>query len=88
MYEYASFFLHTLGGRSYLMRRDSKVRLLTTYYCILVLDRANDSGMNPNGVDIRPLIVLTANDIRSQKGLIYQKSYLAELSRLAGKYPM
>jgi hypothetical protein len=88
MYEYASFFLNTLGGRSYMMRRDSKVRLLTTYYCILVLDRANDNGMNPNGVDIRPLIGLTANDIRSQKGLIYQKPYLAELSRLADKYPM
>jgi hypothetical protein len=88
MYEYASFFLNTLGGRSYLMRRDSKVRLLTTYYSILVLDRANDNGMNPNGVDIRPLIALTANDIRSQKGLIYQKAYLAELSRLADKYPM
>jgi hypothetical protein len=44
--------------------------------------------MNPNGVDIRPLIALTANDIRSQKGLIYQKPYLADLSRLADKYPM
>jgi hypothetical protein len=88
MYEYASFFLNTLGGRSYLMRRDSQLRLLTTYYCILILDRANDAGMNPNGVDIRPLIPLTANDIRSQKGLIYQKPYLAELSRLANKYPM
>ena len=88
MYEYASFFLNTLGGRSYLMRRDSKVRLLTTYYCILVLDRANDNEMNPNGVDIRPLIVPTANDIRSQKGVLYQKPYLAELSRLADKYPM
>jgi hypothetical protein len=88
MYEYASFFMNTLGGRSYLMRRDSKLRLLTTYYCILVLDRANDNGVNPNGVDIRPLIGLTANDIRSQKGLIHQKSYLAELSRLADKYPM
>jgi hypothetical protein len=80
--------MHTLGGRSYLMRRDSKLRLLTTYYCILVLDRANDSGMNPNGVDIRPIIAATANDIRSQKGLIHQKAYLAELSRLAEKYPM
>jgi hypothetical protein len=88
MYEYTSFFLNTLGGRSYLMRRDSKLRLLATYYCILVLDRANDNGVNPNGVDIRPLIGLSANDIRSQKGLIHQKSYLAELSRLAGKYPM
>ena len=88
MYEYASFFMNTLGGRSYLMRRDSKARLLTTYYSILILDRANDNGMNPNGIDIRPLIASTANDIRSQKGLIHQKSYLAELSRLADKYPM
>jgi hypothetical protein len=88
MYEYSSYFLNTLGGRSYLMRRDSKVRLLTTYYCIRILDRANDSGMNPNGIDIRPLIASTTNDIHNQKGLIYQKSYLAELSRLSGKYPM
>jgi hypothetical protein len=88
MYEHASFFMNTLGGRSYLMRRDSKLRLLTIYYCILVLDRANDAGMNPNGVDIRPLISRTASDIRSQRGLIYQKPYLAELARLAGKYPM
>jgi hypothetical protein len=88
LYEYSSFFLNTLGGRSYLMRRDSKVRLLTTYYCIKILDRANDNGMNPNGIDIRPLIASTTNDIHSQKGLIYQKSYLAELSRLASKYPM
>jgi hypothetical protein len=44
--------------------------------------------MNPNGLDIRPLIASTANDIRSQKGLIHQKSYQAELSRLADKYPM
>jgi len=88
MYEYASFFMNTLGGRSYLMRRDSKARLLTTYYSILILDRANDNGMNPNGIDIRPLIASTASDIRNQKGLIYQKSYLAELARLADKYPM
>jgi hypothetical protein len=88
MYEYASFFMNTLGGRSYLMRRDSKARLLTTYYSILILDRANDKGMNPNGIDIRPLIASTASDIRNQKGLIYQKAYLAELSRLAEKYPM
>jgi hypothetical protein len=43
MYEYASY-LNTLGGRSYLMRRDSKVRLLTTYYCILVLRAITTPG--------------------------------------------
>jgi hypothetical protein len=88
MYAYASYLLDTYGGRSYLLRRDARMRLLTTYYCILVVDRANDQQMNPNGVDIRPLIASTARDMRRQTGLAYQKQYLAELERLARKYPM
>jgi len=88
MYAYASYLLDTFGGRSYLMRRDSRVRLLTTYYCILVVDRASDQQMNPNGIDIRPLIAGVARDMRSHTGLVYQKQYLAELERLSRKYPM
>jgi len=87
MYAYASYLLETFGGRSYLLRRDSRTRLLTTYYCILVVDRANDRQMNPNGIDLRPLIAATAKDVRSQTGLVHQKQYLAELDRLARKYP-
>ncbi|MCU0559594.1 MAG: hypothetical protein MUD16_05305 [Desulfobacterales bacterium] len=87
MYEYACYFLNTLGGRSYLMRRDPKVRLLATYYSILILDRANDRKMNPNGIDIRPSIALAAKEIRSFSGLVYRKQYSAELARLAAKYP-
>jgi hypothetical protein len=87
MYACASFLVDTFGGRSYLLRRDSRIRLLSIYYCIQVLDRANDQNMNPNGIDIRPLIASAARDIRSQTGLAYQKSYLAELERLARKYP-
>lgn len=88
MYAYASYLLDTFGGRSYLMRRDSRVRLLTTYYCILVVDRASDQQMNPNGIDIRPLIAGVARDMRSHTGLVYQKQYLGELERLSRKYPM
>lgn len=87
MYEYASYFLDTLGGRSYLMRRDPKLRLLTTYYSILIMDRANDRKMNPNGIDIRPAVAATAKEIRSHTGLAYRKQYLAELERLTAKYP-
>jgi hypothetical protein len=87
MYAGASFLVDTFGGRSYLLRRDSKIRLLSIYYCIQVLDRANDQKMNPNGIDIRPLIAATVKDMRSQIGLAYQKQYLAELERLARKYP-
>jgi hypothetical protein len=87
MYEYAGFFLNTLGGRSYLMRRDAKLRLLTTYYCLLVIDRANDRNMNANGIDIRPALALTAQEMRSHTGLVYRKQYLSELERLSAKYP-
>jgi hypothetical protein len=86
MYGYASYLLDTFGGRSYLLRRNSRIRLLTTYYCIRVIDTAGDRNLNPNGVDIRPLIASTLAEIRSQTGLVYQKSYVSELERLARKY--
>jgi len=38
VYEYAGFFLNTMGGRSYLFRRDSRSRLLVNYYAILIID--------------------------------------------------
>jgi len=88
MYAYAGYLVENFGGRSYLLRRDSRTRLLMIYYCILVLDRADDQKLNPYGIDIRPLIAATANDMRSQKGLSYQKQYIADLDRLARKYQM
>jgi hypothetical protein len=88
MYAYSGFFLHTLAGRSYLLRRDSKIRLLTTYYSVLILDKANDENLNSNGIDIRPHIEFTTNDIHSQMGLIHQKQYLLELEKLIEKYKL
>jgi hypothetical protein len=88
LYEYSGFFLNTIAGRSYLLRRDSKVRSLITYYCIQLLDKANDAVLNDNGLDIRPHIDLSINDISNQKNLIYRKSYLANLQRLKEKYHM
>jgi hypothetical protein len=88
LYEYAGYFLNTLGGRSYLLRRDSKIRILTTYYFILILDRANDKGLNSDGIDIRPHIELALNDIPNQLGLIHQKEYLLQLENLKKKYKL
>lgn len=88
LYEYAGYFLNTLAGRSYLLRRDSKMRILTSYYCVLLLDRANDEGLNANGIDIRPYIKYSINDISSQIGLIYQKQYLSKLADLSKKYQL
>ncbi|UCD78500.1 MAG: hypothetical protein JSW26_24310 [Desulfobacterales bacterium] len=86
MYEYAGFLLHTLGGRSYLLRRSPKVRALTTYYCVLTLDRANDEELNSMGIDIRPYIKSSLMEIKNQIGLIYQKEYITKLSELSLKY--
>ena len=86
LYKYAGFFLNTLGGRSYLLRRNSKVRILTNYYCVLILDMANEEALNSDGIDIRPYLNLLYYEILNQKGLIYKKQYLAELETLRDKY--
>ena len=88
MYQYAGYFLNTLGGRSYLMRRDPKVRTLTQYYCVLILDRANEAKINSDGIDIRPHILSAHNNISNQIGFIYQKQYLVELEKLMTKYTL
>ena len=88
LYQYAGYFLKTLGGRSYLLRRDSKTRILTTYYCVLILDLANDKGLNSDGIDIRPHIEMTFNDISNQLGLIHKSEYLLQLEGLKRKYKM
>jgi len=86
MYEYAGYILNTLGGRSYLLRRSPKVRTLTTYYCVLILDRANDEELNSNGIDIRPYIRSSLLEIKNQIALIHQKEYITRLSELSLKY--
>jgi hypothetical protein len=88
LYTYSGFFLNTLAGRSYLLRRDSKIRILTTYYSVLILDKANDEQLNPGGLDIRPHIEFLLNDLQTQIGLIHQKQYLKELNLLAEKYKL
>jgi len=88
LYEYAGFFLNTVAGRNYLLRRDSKIRILTTFYCVLILDTANQEMLNPYGIDIRPYINLSMNDISNQKNLIHQKQYLTKLNSLKEKYKM
>ena len=61
--------------------------MLAVYYCLLVLDRANDQKFNPNGIDIRPLIAATYRDMATQKGLAHQKEYLADLDHFSPQVP-
>ncbi|MBR9987110.1 MAG: hypothetical protein KFF68_14505 [Desulfosarcina sp.] len=86
LYDYAGYFLNTLGGRSYLLRRESKMRMLVSYYAILIVDRANDEKFNRYGIDVRPYIDYLFYDISNQKGLTYRERYLTRLTALRNKY--
>jgi hypothetical protein len=86
LYEYAGYFLNTLAGRSYLLRRDSKTRIITIYYCVLIIDKANDKKINSNGIDIRPHIESSLNNMFDQNRLIGRKQYLTTLEKLKVKY--
>ncbi len=86
LYQYAHFFLNTLGGRSYLLRRESKQRMLINYYALLIIDMANDAKLNAYGLDIRPHLDYVFYDINNQKGLMYRQRYLSRLSALQNKY--
>ena len=88
LYEISGFFLNTLAGQSYLVRRDPKVRILTRYYSVLILDEANDKKLNRYGIDIRPHIKSLDKEIKTTVGLADRKTYLTQLDRLAEKYKM
>ena len=86
VYEYAGFFLNTMGGRSYLFRRDSRSRLLVNYYAILIIDRANKENMNHYGLDINIMLPQLIQEIKSTNQLIYKENYLDTLYDLQEKY--
>lgn len=86
LYEYAGFFLNTLGGQSYLFRRQSNIRMLTKYYAILILDRANEKSINAHGIDIRPHINSLLAEISSTDLLMEREKYIAKLVALQDKY--
>ncbi|MCF8110372.1 MAG: hypothetical protein K9J85_02680 [Desulfobacteraceae bacterium] len=86
LYEFAAFFLDTLSGQSYLMRRDAPIRALVYYYSVLVLDRAIEKGINSYGIDIRPRIEDAAGEIRDRNDLRFQRRYLETLDELREKY--
>jgi hypothetical protein len=86
LYAYSCYFLNTISGRSYLLRRDSKIRVLTYFYCVKFIDLANTKKLNSLGIDIRPLIKTAYQDIRNQMGLSSRKVYLGELEQLDRKY--
>ncbi len=86
MYDYAGFFISTLGGHSYLYRRDSRIRLLTIYYAVLIVHEANVQGFNEVGLDLRFFLPLLFDEMQSRNDLAYVEEYLETLSNLQLHY--
>ena len=82
LYEYAAFFLNTVSGRAYLLRRKSGIRMLLTYYSILTIDRADRESSNHCGVDIIPHVNLLIDDISRYSGLAHKDKYLERLDSI------
>ena len=86
LYEYAGFFLNTLGGQSYLFRRESKTRMLVKYYAVLVIDQANEKGLNRHGIDIRTPLRSTIGEMEVSQNLAQREAYLEKLLIMQAKY--
>lgn len=87
LYEYAGFFLNTMGGRLYLFRRDSMSRMVVSYYSILLVDRANEEQRNIHGIQIQPAIDQLINELETTTNPLKLKNkYIDELYDLKEKY--
>lgn len=86
LYEYAGYFINTLGGQSYLFRRALSLRILIRYYSILIIDRANSVDVNRYGIDIRYTLDALISEIESNGDLENRQEYLENLIRLQESY--
>lgn len=86
LYEYAGYFINTLGGQSYLFRRALYLRLLIRYYSILIIDRANNEDANRYGIDIRYTLDALISELQVNTELENRDDYLENLIRLQESY--
>ncbi len=87
LYDYACFFLNTIGGRLYLFRRDAASRMVVSYYAIVTIDTANNRGYNRLGIDLRPFVDALIEEMESAGGrLRYKEAYLDTLYDLKERY--
>lgn len=87
LYDYAGFFLNTIGGRLYLFRRDSASRMTISYYAVLIIDKANRQGNSRLGIDLRPAIDSLIEEIENAgNNLKLKEEYLDTLYDLKENY--
>ncbi len=87
LYEYAGFFLNTMGGRLYLFRRDSALRMAVSYYAVLIVNEANTKGSNRHGIPLlSPINALIAEISSAGHQLEFREIYLNTLHDLQERY--
>ena len=86
LYKYAGFFINTTGGRACLFRRSSDIRLLVSYYCLLIINEADKKGGNSSGIDILPYIEPIREEILLHTHFQFQSEYINKLDSLKGYY--
>ena len=86
LYEYAGYFINTLGGQSYLFRRELYFRVLIRYYSTLIIDRANSVDSNRYGIDIRYTLDSLISEVQANGDLENRQLYLENLLRLQEEY--
>lgn len=87
LYDYAGFFLNTMGGRLYLFRRDSMSRMVVSYYSILLIDQANRNKKNIHGIEIKVAIDQLINELETTTNPLQLKEvYLDNLYDLKEFY--
>jgi len=82
LYQYAGFFINTTGGRACLFRRSSDIRLLVSYYCLLIINEADKKGGNSYGIDILPYIEPIREEILLHPHFHFQSEYINKLDSL------
>jgi len=87
LYDYAGFFLNTMGGRLYLFRRDSASRMTVSFYAIQIIDKAIKEGNNKHGINLPPAIDFLINEMENTgKHLLLKEDYLDTLYDLKEMY--
>jgi hypothetical protein len=86
LYQYAGFFLNTIGGRAYLSRRPMALRMLLTYYSLLIVHEADRKGRNTYGIDIFPYIAPLSAEMAIYPDLKLKKEYIEKLNQMESYY--
>ena len=86
LYQYAGFFLNTIGGRAYLSRRPMALRMLLSYYSLLIIHEADRKGRNTYGIDLFPYIAPLLTEMAIYPDLKLKKEYIQKLNQMESYY--